>query len=337
MFLTSVMRVNRTFQSCQSNVSIMSLYLRLQQQILETDREPEKIGVAISSETESVETALVGTLNQLVLQPSDTVASATVVTPCCEAIIQSTDPQITNNHTLSYTQESGLDKEVPHLERLPEKATAVMTDEGPPPSSPPIPMSKGSYQIDWDNFDDTVNPFKSRACLGSSPPSSGLEGALILPKPQAPLAIKKPSISKSSKLPNGRLKEEINGTAEGTVAQKRIKTPRSSPIVQQKASEPEPKMPENDQQPPLQESNLDIDPFKSSRKMAQSPPPSERKEAAGPIQTNDVVATETDVNSNNNCSVAEGLPVEDFIETKVDDKSGDENQQDFIEQPKEMR
>ncbi|CAL1536361.1 unnamed protein product [Lymnaea stagnalis] len=41
--------------------------------------------------------------------------------------------------------------------------------EEPLPSSPPLPK-KGSYQIDFDTLDDTVNPFQPKVKLGSSPP-----------------------------------------------------------------------------------------------------------------------------------------------------------------------
>ena len=39
-------------------------------------------------------------------------------------------------------------------------------------SEEPIPVPKGSYAIDWDNFDENINPFetKTKVVMGSSPP-----------------------------------------------------------------------------------------------------------------------------------------------------------------------
>ncbi|GFO35711.1 transforming acidic coiled-coil-containing protein 1 [Plakobranchus ocellatus] len=42
-------------------------------------------------------------------------------------------------------------------------------EDGIAPGSPPLPK-KGSYNIDFDTLDDSVNPFESKIKLGSSPP-----------------------------------------------------------------------------------------------------------------------------------------------------------------------
>ena len=42
-------------------------------------------------------------------------------------------------------------------------------EDGSVPGSPPLPK-KGSYNIDFDSLDDSVNPFESKIQLGSSPP-----------------------------------------------------------------------------------------------------------------------------------------------------------------------
>jgi hypothetical protein len=41
------------------------------------------------------------------------------------------------------------------------------------PPSPEIPIPKASYNIDWDNFDDSINPFQTSKQLGNSPPKNG--------------------------------------------------------------------------------------------------------------------------------------------------------------------
>jgi len=48
----------------------------------------------------------------------------------------------------------------------------TMSDDLDPPSSPPIAVAKGSYNINWDEFDDAANPFQPRKRLSISPPSS---------------------------------------------------------------------------------------------------------------------------------------------------------------------
>ena len=61
-------------------------------------------------------------------------------------------------------------------------------------ASPPIPAAKGSYSIDWDNFDENINPFQPTVRLGSSPPvGGGLAGSKAGPgldpfKPKQKLA-----------------------------------------------------------------------------------------------------------------------------------------------------
>jgi hypothetical protein len=57
-------------------------------------------------------------------------------------------------------------------------ASASMSDDVSQPSSPPIAVAKGNYNINWDEFDDSVNPFQPRKRLSSSPPTSPKDGDL---------------------------------------------------------------------------------------------------------------------------------------------------------------
>lgn len=78
-----------------------------------------------------------------------------------------------------------------------------MADEsqGTVPSSPPLPK-KGSYNLDFDSFDDTINPFQPKVKLSSSPPKSHIPAPLLDEeavdpfKPRAKLPSSPPTSSK---------------------------------------------------------------------------------------------------------------------------------------------
>lgn len=64
------------------------------------------------------------------------------------------------------------DEVASEIEPSTEKATCVNLDQETPtklePKSPPI-VSKSSYVIDWDKFDESMNPFETHVRLGNSP------------------------------------------------------------------------------------------------------------------------------------------------------------------------
>ncbi|XP_059159942.1 transforming acidic coiled-coil-containing protein 2-like isoform X4 [Physella acuta] len=79
-----------------------------------------------------------------------------------------------------------------------------MADEGQDttPSSPPLPK-KGSYNLDFDSFDDSINPFQPKAKLSSSPPNKShipaplLDDEAVDPfKPRAKVASSPPTSPK---------------------------------------------------------------------------------------------------------------------------------------------
>ena len=61
-------------------------------------------------------------------------------------------------------------------------AAETMADE--PTCESPIPIPKASYAIDWDNFDENVNPFQPRVKISSSPPTSDGIKTKVVPSDQ---------------------------------------------------------------------------------------------------------------------------------------------------------
>lgn len=54
-----------------------------------------------------------------------------------------------------------------------------MADNLEQPASPPIAVTKGSYAINWDDFDEYSDPFKPKKGLSNSPPKSPVVPACI--------------------------------------------------------------------------------------------------------------------------------------------------------------
>lgn len=108
--------------------------------------------------------------------------------PTTESEIMTSKPEEVNHLVDSFDQQSLVnmtvesqstadvvlkpDEVTSETELLVEKTTDVILDEkaatDEAPKSPPI-ISKASYAIDWDNFDESANPFEPRVRLGNSP------------------------------------------------------------------------------------------------------------------------------------------------------------------------
>lgn len=54
-----------------------------------------------------------------------------------------------------------------------------MADNLDQPASPPIAVTKGSYNINWDDFDENSDPFKPKKGLSNSPPRSPVLPACV--------------------------------------------------------------------------------------------------------------------------------------------------------------
>lgn len=119
----------------------------------------------------------------------------------------------------------------------------IMTQ--PENKSPPI-VGKGSYAIDWDNFDESMNPFESRVRLGNSPTRCGKQSAPLGDGISSSKSIKPQEIAPGSPVKSSsslgdckKLKEAETGNAASAESETRTDVPlqgtASSVAAQSKA------------------------------------------------------------------------------------------------------
>ena len=183
--------------------------------------------------------------------------------------------------------EVGLDREAPEkvIQEPEEKPSMEESQEAP--ESPILP--KGSYNIDWDNFDDSVNPFETKSKVVSdfdSPSVSSNKPAASVVKDNKKTAVSKASVGpkktsgakKPAKVnPSVRTtslkKEEVVDPFKPKKAISNSPTPATQ-LVDDDIDPFKPKKAISNSPPPVaQPFDDDIDPFKSKKAISNSPPP----------------------------------------------------------------
>ena len=143
-----------------------------------------------------------------------------------------------------------------------------MADTGS--DSPPL-VPKGAYNIDWDNFDDSIDPFATKSKVVNDLP--------IATDDLEPLKVKKTASSTSAKSKTTFAKNKAKAAAA-----KKTAATKSTP-VKEVTSQVDPE--------PQNNSTESDDPFKASRALANSPTSNTDADSSKPAVANSPVTVMT--------------------------------------------